>query len=140
MRTNKIDNSFEVEAAQRALDTVMKLGAEACRITMNFGIQNSFSALDGNLENLQNANDRNLYIQIISNGRYGAYSTNRLNKEELELFIKQAMATNGYLTPDSCRTLPPKELCWSGQEDDLDSMTHTSLIWILRRKRRLPLR
>ena len=120
MRTNKIDNSFEVEAAQRALDTVMKLGAEACRITMNFGIQNSFSALDGNLENLQNANDRNLYIQIISNGRYGAYSTNRLNKEELDLFIRQAMATNGYLTPDSARSLPPKELCWSGTEEDLD--------------------
>ncbi|MBO5920598.1 MAG: TldD/PmbA family protein [Bacteroidales bacterium] len=120
MRTNKIDNSFEVEAAQRALDTVMKLGAQACRITMNFGIQNSFSALDGNLENLQNANDRNLYIQIISNERYGAYSTNRLNKEELELFIKQAMATNAYLTPDSARALPPKELCWHGEDDDLD--------------------
>ena len=120
MRTNKIDNSFEVEAAQRALDTVMKLGAQACRITMNFGIQNSFSALDGNLENLQNANDRNLYIQIISNDRYGAYSTNRLNKEELELFIRQAMATNAYLTPDSARALPPKELCWHGEDDDLD--------------------
>ena len=120
MRTNKIDNSFEIEAAQRALDTVMKLGAQACRITMNFGIQNSFSALDGKLENLQNANDRNLYIQIISNDRYGAYSTNRLNKEELELFIRQAMATNAYLTPDSARALPPKELCWHGEDDDLD--------------------
>ncbi len=120
MRTNKIDNSFEVEAAQRALDTVMRLGAQACRITMNYGIQNSFSALDGNLENLQNANDRNLYIQIISNDRYGAYSTNRLNKEELEIFIKQAMQTNAYLTPDSFRTLPPKDLCWSGEGADLE--------------------
>ena len=120
MRTDKIDNSFEVEAAQRALDTVMKLGAQACRITMNYGIQNSFSALDGNLENLMNANDRNLYIQIISNDRYGAYSTNRLNKEELETFIKQAMQTNAYLTPDNCRTLPPQELCWKGEGADLE--------------------
>ena len=120
MRTDKIDNSFEVEAAQRALDTVKKLGAQACRITMNYGIQNSFSALDGNLENLQNANDRNLYIQIISNDRYGAYSTNRLNKEELETFIKQAMQTNAYLTPDSFRTLPPQELCWKGEGSNLE--------------------
>ncbi len=120
MRTDKIDNSFEVEAAQRALDTVMKLGAQACRVTMNFGIQNSFSALDGNLENLQNANDRNLYIQIISNERYGAYSTNRLNKEELDEFIQQAMKTNAYLTPDSCRSLPPQELCWKGDGVDLE--------------------
>ena len=103
-----------------ALDMVMKQGAQACRITMNFGIQNSFSALDGKLENLQNANDRNLYIQIISNGRYGAYSTNRLNKEELEKFISQAMHTTSYLTPDECRTLPPKEICWFGNEDALE--------------------
>lgn len=120
MRTDKIDNKFEVESAQMALDMVMKQGAQACRITMNFGIQNSFSALDGKLENLQNANDRNLYIQIISNGRYGAYSTNRLNKEELEKFISQAMHTTSYLTPDECRTLPPKEICWFGNEDALE--------------------
>ena len=120
MRTDKIDNKFEVESAQMALDMVMKHGAQACRITMNFGIQNSFSALDGKLENLQNANDRNLYIQIISNGRYGAYSTNRLNKEELEKFISQAMHTTSYLTPDECRTLPPKEICWFGNEDALE--------------------
>lgn len=120
MKTNKIDNKFEVESAQMALDMVMKQGAQACRITMNFGIQNSFSALDGKLENLQNANDRNLYIQIISNGRYGAYSTNRLNKEELEKFISQAMHTTSYLTPDECRTLPPKEICWFGNEDALE--------------------
>ena len=120
MRTDKIDNKFEVESAQMALDMVMKQGAQACRITMNFGIQNSFSALDGKLENLQNANDRNLYIQIISNCRYGAYSTNRLNKEELEKFISQAMHTTSYLTPDECRTLPPKEICWFGNEDALE--------------------
>lgn len=119
MRTDRIDNTFGVESAQAALEMVMSQGAQACRVTMNFGIQNSFSALDGNLENLQNANDRNLYIQIISNGRYGAYSTNRLNKDELQKFIKEALQTNGYLTPDNARTLPPKELCWFGKEDNL---------------------
>ena len=120
MKTGKIDNSFEVDAAQSALEMVMAQGAQACRITMNFGIQNSFSALDGKLENLQNANDRNLYIQIISNNKYGAYSTNRLNKDELQKFITEAIKTNSYLTPDGCRTLPPKEICWFGQEDNLN--------------------
>lgn len=120
MITDKIDNSFEVEQARKALDLVMKNGAQACRITMNFGIQNSFSVLDGQLENLQNANDRNLYIQIISNDRYGAYSTNRLNDDELEKFIKEAIRTTSYLTPDKYRTLPPKEICWFGTEDNLN--------------------
>ena len=120
MITNKIDNKFEVEAARSALDMVMRNGAQACRITMNFGIQNSFSALDGQIENLQNANDRNLYIQIIANDRYGAYSTNRLNKEEMEKFIKEAIHTTSYLTPDKYRTLPPKEICCFGNEDNLN--------------------
>ena len=120
MKTNKIDNSFEVNAAQKALEIVMKNGAQACRVTMNFGIQNSFSMLDGEMENLQNANDRNLYIQIISDNRYGAYSTNRLDDRELEVFIKEAMKTNSYLTPDEYRTLPPKEICWFGNEENLN--------------------
>ena len=116
----EIDRNQYKDAARAALEMVMKHGAQACRVTMNFGIQNSFSALDGKLENLQNANDSNLYIQIISDERYGAYSTNRLNSKELEMFIKEAIRTNGYLAPDPARTLPPKELCWFGKEDNLN--------------------
>ena len=116
----EIDRNQYKDAAREALERVMKHGAQACRVTMNFGIQNSFSALDGKLENLQNANDSNLYIQIISDERYGAYSTNRLNSKELEMFIKEAIRTNGYLAPDPARTLPPKELCWFGKEDNLN--------------------
>ena len=137
MVTKKIDNSFEIEAAQRALDIVMQNGAQACRITMNFGIQNSFSVLDGKLENLQNANDRNLYIQIISNNKYGAYSTNRLNKEELEKFIKEAIQTTSYLTPDEYRTLPPKEICWFGTEDNLNQYDNYIMTMDPARKREI---
>lgn len=113
------DNKFEKEAAQRALEIAKGYGAEAVRVTLNFGIQNSFSAHNGEIENLQNANDRNLYIQIISGSKYGAYSTNRLNENELKSFIKQAIETTSYLTPDECRTLPPKEICWNGKGEDL---------------------
>lgn len=116
----EIDKNQYKDAAREALEMVMRKGAQACRVTMNFGIQNSFSALDGKLENLQNANDSNLYIQIISDGRYGAYSTNRLNRDELEKFISDAIRTNTYLAPDPARSLPPKELCWFGKEDNLN--------------------
>ncbi len=120
MRTSKIDTSSEVESAQIALDYVMKHGAQSARITLNKGIQSSFSALDGNLENLQSTNDRSLYIQIVTSDRYGAYSTNRLQKNELEKFLKDALQTNNYLSADKCRKLPPKELCWNGEGEDLE--------------------
>lgn len=120
MITNKIDNRFEIESAKSALDFVMKNGAQQARITVNKGIQNSFSALDGDLENLQSTNDRSLYIQLVTNNRYGAYSTNRFEKNELEKFLKDALDTNKYLTPDEFRQLPPKELCWNGDGEDLE--------------------
>lgn len=113
---SNFDTNFEKSTAQRAMEMVMQGGAQAARITLNFGIQNSFSAHNGEIENLQNANDRNLYIQIISNDRYGAYSTNRLNERELQSFIKQAIETTSYLTPDKYRALPPKEICWKGEK------------------------
>lgn len=120
MITNKIDNKFEVESANAAMDFVMKNGAQQARITINKGIQSSFSALDGDLENLQSTNDRSLYIQLVTQNRYGAYSTNRFEKNELEKFLKDALDANKYLTPDEHRQLPPKELCWNGIGEDLE--------------------
>ncbi|MEG0518604.1 MAG: TldD/PmbA family protein [Bacteroidales bacterium] len=120
MITTKIDNKKELEIARQALDMVHKHGAQAGRISLNIGIQNSFSVLEEKLDRLQSANDRSLYIQIFVNGRYGAYSTNRLENRELSSFIKQAIEATKLLAPDTCRTLPSKELCYFGEGGDLE--------------------
>lgn len=120
MITTKIDNRFEIESARYALDFVGRHGAQAARVTVNKGIQSSFSTLNGDLENLQSTNDRSLYIQLVTNDRYGAYSTNRFEKNELEKFLKDALETNKYLSADECRKLPAKELCWDGVGEDLE--------------------
>ncbi|MBQ1929117.1 MAG: hypothetical protein II344_00600, partial [Bacteroidales bacterium] len=120
MITTKIDNRFEIESARYALDFVGRHGAQAARVTVNKGIQSSFSTLNGDLENLQSTNDRSLYIQLVTNDRYGAYSTNRFEKNELEKFLKDALETNKYLSADECRKLPDKELCWDGVGEDLE--------------------
>lgn len=119
MITDKIDHKNEIEIAREALDMAHRHGAQGGRISLNIGIQNSFSVLENKLDRLQSANDRSLYIQLFVDGRYGAYSTNRLEKKELDTFIKEAITATRLLAPDLCRQLPAKEVCYFGEGKDL---------------------
>lgn len=109
----------ETEMARKALQAALKAGASQARISLNIGVQNSFSVLENRLDRLQMANDRSLYIQLFVNGRYGAYSTNRLEETEVEKFIRNAVSAVKRLSPDSCHTLPPSELYFKGPGKDL---------------------
>ena len=53
--------------------------------------------------------DRSLQLQLFVEGRYGAFSTNKLEKEGLEEFIREATDTVKMLQEDSCRDLPAPE-------------------------------
>lgn len=138
MFTDKIDNKFEINQAKKAIEIALKNGVSAARVTLNIGIQNSFSVLDGNLENLQNANDRSLYIQIITNSKYGAYSTNQLDTNNLEKFLKTAIQATNFLAPDKYRSLPPKEICFFGKELDLEQYDKTILELSPEAKKEIP--
>lgn len=119
MITEKIDNKNEIEAAREALAMAQRHGAQQARVSLSIGIQNSFSVLNNRLDRLQSANDHSLFIQLYIDGRYGAYSTNRLEKEELDAFIKEAAEATRLLAPDTCRQLPPKELYYRGGYKEL---------------------
>ncbi len=119
MDNNILNNQKEKELARRALSISLENGAEQARVTLNMGIQNAFAVLDGKLDRLHMANDRSLYIQLYSNGRYGVFSTNRMEERELEYFIKQSLAATALLAEDRCRTLPDKSLYFKGIGEDL---------------------
>ena len=123
--TNYIDNKEEIATARYALATALKNGASAVRISLNMGIQNAFAVLDGKLDRLHMANDRSLYIQLYAKGRYGAFSTNRIEKGELEHFIKEAIAATTLLAEDNCRSLPDPSLYYKGKEFDLGQFDET---------------
>lgn len=114
-----IENREEKESAKFALDTALANGAGSARISLNMGVQNAFAVLDGKLDRLHMANDRSLYIQLYAKGRYGAFSTNRMEKGELEHFIKEAIAATVLLAEDPFRSLPDSSLYYKGQGEDL---------------------
>ncbi len=120
MDNNILNNQKEKDLVKHALSISLKNGAEQARVTLNMGIQNAFSVLDGKLDRLHMANDRSIYIQLYSNGRYGVFSTNRMEESELEYFIKQSLAATSLLAEDKCRTLPDKSLYYSGGGEDLN--------------------
>jgi PmbA protein len=119
MKENRLNNPKELDLAKEALEISLKSGAQQARVTLNMGMQNAFAVLDGKLDRLHMTNDRSLYIQLYSNGRYGVFSTNRMDRGELKHFIKEAVTASSLLAEDKCRTLPDKELYFKGEEEDL---------------------
>ena len=119
MTENRLNNQKELDLAKEALEISLASGAQQARVTLNMGMQNAFAVLDGKLDRLHMTNDRSLYIQLYSNGRYGVFSTNRMDKGELKHFIKEAVTASSLLAEDKCRTLPDKELYFKGEEEDL---------------------
>ena len=52
-------------------------------------------------------------------GKYGSYSTNRLDKKELESFIKNGIDSTRYLAVDEARVLPDTSRYYKGGKPDL---------------------
>ena len=99
----------EISLAQHCLEYAMAQGAGKVRITLTKSLMNLIGLLNGEVDKTSHALDRSLQIQLFVNGRYGAFSSNRLEREGLEDFIREAIDTVKMLEEDSCRDLPAPE-------------------------------
>jgi PmbA protein len=73
-------------------------------------------------DRLVQASESGLNIQLFADGRYGAFSTNRLYKDELEKFIRNGIESTRYLAEDKDRRLPDSSLYYKGGGDDLQQL------------------
>ena len=112
------ENRRETECARFVLNYLEKHGAQA-RVTLNKGCINSICILNGKTDRLQMSNDRALTIQVYYNNRYGNFSTNRLEKDELEKFADNALRATMFVEEDLARALPERELYYRGDNPDL---------------------
>ena len=104
------------ELAQQMMEFVRKNGCSNSRISINAGTETSFEYRDEQLEKLQQASENRFSIALFVDGRYGSYSSNRMDKKELEKFIGNAIESTRYLAPDECRTLPNPDLYYKGND------------------------
>ena len=108
------------DIAQKALETALACGASGCRVTLSESTQTSVSYLNGEIEKLQESTSAALGIALFTEGRYGAFSTNRLDDSELRPFIRRCVDSCRLLAPDDCRTLPDPSLYYRGDRPDLE--------------------
>lgn len=109
------------DIAQWAMDVALKNGCSSSRVSLTVANNNSFEYRNTQLDKLHQSSENKLYIELYVDGKYGTLSTNRLEKSELEPFIKDGIASTRFLAPDLCRQLPDIARCYKSEKsDDLD--------------------
>ena len=96
----------EINIARNCISYAMENGADAVRVSISDSTMDSCTMLNGVLDKVTHAADRSIYIYIFADKRYGTFSTNRLEKNDLEKFITQSIAMVRMLGEDECRSLP----------------------------------
>ncbi len=105
--------------AQWALDYALKNGCRAAKVSLYSGSNTSFELRDARMDKLQQASESRMSLSLYVDGRYGTYSTNRLDKEELESFIRNGVESTRHLAEDEARVLPDASRYYKGGKPDL---------------------
>lgn len=105
--------------AQWAMDYALKSGCQAAKLVLYTNSNSSFELRDGKIDRLQQATENGLGIQLYVDGRFGALSTNRLDKKELEHLIANGIESTRYLTEDESRVLADPARYYKGGKPDL---------------------
>lgn len=120
----------EIQIARHCIATATALGAESARVSMSKSVMDGYTFLNGELDKVTHSADRSLYIHLFVDGRYGTFSTNRFDTQEIEEFISKAITMVKMLGEDPCRCLPDPDRqeknAKTGQELCLYDPTYTS--------------
>lgn len=95
----------EINQARAFVETALKLGANKCRVTLTKSVMDLVGILDGKVDKITHSMDRSITLALFADGRYGTFSTNRL-EEGIEEFVAKALQTVAMMAPDKYRDLP----------------------------------
>jgi len=107
------------------MDYALKNGCQAVRISLYNGSNSAFEIRDMKIDRLQQASENSMSLSLFVDGRFGSFSTNRLDKKELETFIKNGVDSTRYVAEDLARTLPDASLYYKGGGNDLQLLDST---------------
>ena len=132
----------EKALADNSIDMALEAGASAVQVTLDKAKTEIIALLDGEIDNIRQTGDRALTFKVFADGKYGVFSTNRLEEESVRNLLKMAVENVRLLAPDKFRRLPDKEetakdairgdemeLCWDGY----DSVTAEERLGMVRR-------
>jgi len=100
----------EISLAKESIAMALAEGAAKCRVTLSKSVLDLVGTLDGDIDKVQHCLDRSLSLALFADGRFGTFSTNRLeDPEQLRAFIRTAVQTVRMLAQDPLRDLPAPE-------------------------------
>lgn len=99
----------EIAIARHCLRLALESGAEKARLTLSKSLTNLCGMLQGELDKVSLSLDRSLSLSLLVDGRYGSFSSNRLDPETMERFIRDSVMMVRMLAPDAFRDLPAPE-------------------------------
>ena len=99
----------EMALAGVCLKKALGKGADKARITLNKSCMDSIGTLNGEIDKVSHCLDISMSFVLFVDGRFGTFSTNRMDEESLDGFISNAISTVRLLAEDSCRNLPAQE-------------------------------
>ena len=108
------------DLARWALKYALDNGCSDARVAIYAGTNNSFEYRDTQLEKLEQSSENEMSIHLYVDGKFSSYSTNRLEKKELEKFISNGIATTRFLERDPFRKLPSPDRYYKGDGKGLD--------------------
>jgi PmbA protein len=108
--------------AKWAMNYGLKQGCQSVRVSIYNGSDTELEVRDKQLDKLQQSSENQLVFNAYVDGRYGSFSTNRLEKRELGKFIEKAVESVRYLAVDNCRQLPDASLYFKGGEKSLEML------------------
>jgi len=107
----------EIQLGKECIAFAKDNGASSVRITLNKSLMDSFANLDGKIDKVSHCLDRSINLNLYVDGKYGTFSSNRLDKASLEEFILKAIDTVRMLAEDEFRVLPSQERVEAGAKD-----------------------
>lgn len=99
----------ETRIADRSVALAIEAGASAVQVTLDKARTEIYALLDGELDNIRQTGDRALTFKVYADGRYGVFSTNRLEESSIRDLLVKAVQNVRMLAPDRFRKLPAKE-------------------------------
>ncbi len=100
----------QTDIVTKVLETVKHKGADAAEISYAEGSGISVSCRQGEVDTIENNNDKSLSLTVYKNGAKGSASTAVVNEDSIALTIEKALAIAALTAPDEAAGLADKDL------------------------------
>lgn len=91
------------------IDYARSQGASAARISLTRSCDDLVATLDGKVDKITHCEDSSISIALFVDGRFGRFSTNKLEEDAVNGFIRKCCNIVRMLAPDECRELPGRD-------------------------------